>query len=305
MSCTHCSTKFNFFHKELGCSNCGISLCSNCLKQKCIIPSKGSGLFKVCNPCYKKLTTEANTSNVIYPPDKYLKRLENLENPAAPPITVYKDDPRLSKLKDGLSSADQDIADRLAKLKEKQTVPPSDTEIRERLAKLKGSNIDFSKETKLNYAPDMRSDQEKVDSLLEEFGSEININKFYDPSNDLIQRLVALKGEKTKEPEPKITYDADIDSEEEIDKITRKIVGEVSLDERCPIDTFKKSTDDDLRSSPELPWCVICNNDAVYRCLDCSNDLYCSSCNTEIHKSWGETDHKIVPYKQGSGPIVP
>lgn len=49
------------------------------------------------------------------------------------------------------------------------------------------------------------------------------------------------------------------------------------------------------RSSPELPWCVLCNQDARYRCLDC-NDLYCAECNKQVHKTWGETDHRIVSF---------
>lgn len=77
---------------------------------------------------------------------------------------------------------------------------------------------------------------------------------------------------------------------------------EVALDEKCPVNvTVKKgaSTEEsqDGTSSPELPWCVLCNKDAKFRCFDCSGDLYCDECNTEVHKNWGDTDHKVVPYK--------
>lgn len=73
------------------------------------------------------------------------------------------------------------------------------------------------------------------------------------------------------------------------------------MDEKCPIKlspTDKTSLDEEVsRSNPELPWCVLCNNDAVYRCMDCSGDLYCRECSNEVHKTWGDTDHKIVPFK--------
>lgn len=67
------------------------------------------------------------------------RRLENLENPAAPPIVIYKQDSKISALKKGLSVADQELVDRLEKLKDDgKGPPPSETEIRKRLANLKG-----------------------------------------------------------------------------------------------------------------------------------------------------------------------
>lgn len=69
------------------------------------------------------------------------RRLELLENPAAPPITVYKQDPKIASLRTGLSPADQQLVDRLEKLKDKgRAPPPSEVELRKRLATLKGEN---------------------------------------------------------------------------------------------------------------------------------------------------------------------
>lgn len=81
-------------------------------------------------------------------------------------------------------------------------------------------------------------------------------------------------------------------------------MSEVALEDRLPSsakeDTSSRMDDEEFfnRSSPELPWCVLCNKDAQFRCLDCGGDLYCSECNTEAHKNWGDTDHRIVTYKQ-------
>lgn len=59
----------------MGCTNCGLSFCSKCLKQKCKIPSKGDGEYNVCKLCFAKLTSGANLtqSPVIFPPDIFLK----------------------------------------------------------------------------------------------------------------------------------------------------------------------------------------------------------------------------------------
>lgn len=65
--------------------------------------------------------------------------MESLENPARPPITMYKQGSTLDKLRAGLDPADQEIVNRLKKLKdeEKQVPPPTEEEIRRRLALLK------------------------------------------------------------------------------------------------------------------------------------------------------------------------
>lgn len=71
------------------------------------------------------------------------RRIESLDNPSRPPITVYQSNTKMQQLKRGLSEADQEIADRLEKLREdrKQGPIPSDTEIRERLAKLRDESF--------------------------------------------------------------------------------------------------------------------------------------------------------------------
>lgn len=67
-----------------------------------------------------------------------------MENPAAPPITVYREDPKMSALKIGLSVADKGLVDRLEKLKEKPALAPSDSELRARLARLKDNPFESS-----------------------------------------------------------------------------------------------------------------------------------------------------------------
>ncbi|CAH0550774.1 unnamed protein product [Brassicogethes aeneus] len=323
MSCNHCSTKFNFFHKEMGCSHCGLSFCNKCLKQKCKIPSKGNGEYNVCRICFNKLTTgnSANQSTSQPPPDTFLKRLENLENPSAPPITIYKQnhDQRGQNLRAGLSQVDQKLVERLEKLKEdKGPPPPSEIEIRKRLANLRGENdyVEGPSRQPL-FTNDTRSEQQRVDSLLDQFVNEREIELAYNPQEEIEARLATLREKGVRPNEgPYIANLHDSgSSEEELDKITKKIMDEVALEQRCSLPTENKtkpqpirskaasnsSTEDDesggRSASAELPWCVLCNNDARYRCYDCSGDLYCNECHKEVHKNWGDSDHKVVPYK--------
>lgn len=73
---------------------------------------------------------------------------------------------------------------------------------------------------------------------------------------------------------------------------------EVKLDQKASRDVIMSDgvEEQEFRTdSFELPWCVLCNNDASVRCIDC-DDLYCQSCSTEVHRK-SDTDHRIVPFK--------
>lgn len=48
----------------------------------------------------------------------------------------------------------------------------------------------------------------------------------------------------------------------------------------------------------ELPWCIICNEDAKIRCLGCDRDLYCNGCFEEGHKDEDMKCHSFEPYKK-------
>ncbi|KAK7104442.1 abscission/NoCut checkpoint regulator-like isoform X2 [Littorina saxatilis] len=59
--------------------------------------------------------------------------------------------------------------------------------------------------------------------------------------------------------------------------------------------------DSDYEDPDELPYCIICTEDALIRCIDCDMDLYCNRCFKEGHKDLGLTDHRSVPYKAPKG----
>jgi len=78
--------------------------------------------------------------------------LDSLENPAKPPIVMYKHTNHWDKLKKGLEPADQQIVDRLQKLKDdKQCHPlPTDDEIKQRLALLKDQDPEANRSKAIN-----------------------------------------------------------------------------------------------------------------------------------------------------------
>nr|CAH7768413.1 unnamed protein product [Callosobruchus chinensis] len=338
MPCNHCGVKFNFLHKEMGCSNCGQSFCGKCLRQKCKIPSKDDKDHNVCRTCYSKLTSPGSTEGadqLAMAPDVFFKRMENLEKPTSQsPITVYRQDPinKEQFLYAGLSQADVQLAKRLQKLKDDDGGPkrlPTDAEIRARLSKLKDENYYTEEPTKgkVLYPVDSRSESERVDSLLEQFVKEKDIELSKNPAVEGIEaRLATLReqgvrpneGSYVRQLHDELPAEGTDSEEQEVEKLTRKIMDEVAMDARNPLKSRSKSkeqegdedssderdgSEDEVeekvrRDSPELPWCVLCNNDATYRCLDCTGDLYCDECNREVHQNWGENDHKVVRYKR-------
>lgn len=140
-----------------------------------------------------------------------------MENPAKPPIVMYKHTSHWDKFKKGLEPADQEIVDRLQKLKEEdKSTALSVDEIRRRLALLKDEDPDASNH-KTNvcsqiriykmfilqyllcyrtqiHQVDTRTDQQKTDDLIQEYLEQLELSSGSDPASEIQSRLRSLQG---------------------------------------------------------------------------------------------------------------
>ncbi|XP_011675887.2 abscission/NoCut checkpoint regulator isoform X1 [Strongylocentrotus purpuratus] len=142
---------------------------------------------------------------------------------------------------------------------------------------------------------------------------------------DIAGRLAHLQGVQPVENTGNLDLNDDSDEDEEkaSQRLIQQLLEEDKLDDRVAADGFQVPTGtklqpkpttntisekphvDDLKYDPprpqtdpdELAWCCICNEDAVLRCVDCDNDLYCKRCFREGHRDFGIESHKIKPYK--------
>ena len=73
MPCTNCTKEFSLFTREYGCTNCGFSVCSSCLKHSITIQDhKGSKQVEVCLSCLSKHQAPPQP---VAPPEVLQKRL--------------------------------------------------------------------------------------------------------------------------------------------------------------------------------------------------------------------------------------
>lgn len=308
------------------------------------MPRLNNKPHKVCLSCYDRLTKEqlaggsssssSNTAtttasaagvvdvvdrpSVLLTPDDILK------------ISANDDEPSSSILQP--ESADDAIRTRLQRLKEARAAdaasskPPaaaqSDRDIAIRIANLKDQHyIDESAgrgDASILLNTDRRTDQEKMNDLLEQFAAEVKLDQDADPIRDIERRLAALRAGNSEGAASERTgvvqqqqgaaeeLDDDENDADHAKRLVERYMAEAALedvaDEReleltaeeqdfvahsaAKADQQKKASAEtgggnNNADEEELPWCVICNEDAALRY---QGDLFCRSCYKEVLK---------------------
>ena len=124
--------------------------------------------------------------------------MEKLENPNKSPIVVYAEDSRMVNLKRGMSIEDQQLVNRLSKLKseirEMKGDIPSQSEIEERLAKLKGIDPEVYRKPAALYVKPKTNNVDDATDLINQIREEVAIDR----QSDLPSETPAIQSEQVK-----------------------------------------------------------------------------------------------------------
>ncbi|XP_040188885.1 abscission/NoCut checkpoint regulator isoform X2 [Rana temporaria] len=150
----------------------------------------------------------------------------------------------------------------------------------------------------INHELDAEYLEREKDRILRDAAAELqDENTRQEKMLGIAKRLAALQG---KDPD-KVTVDniklPDSDEETEEEGIQR-ILKQHKLPAQNPPgrSTAVKAQVADS-DEEELPWCCICNEDAVLRCHSCDDDLYCKRCFREGHDKFDQKDHQTSIYR--------
>uniref|UniRef100_A0A8C5LE31 Abscission/NoCut checkpoint regulator n=1 Tax=Jaculus jaculus TaxID=51337 RepID=A0A8C5LE31_JACJA len=125
----------------------------------------------------------------------------------------------------------------------------------------------------------------------------------------LAKRLAILQGQDPNRVKFQDYHlpDSDVDEDEEIQRVIQQLTEEAVLDEasgfNIPVEPAAPSQAQPCRArtktqaeEDELPWCCICNEDAILRCSGCDGDLYCARCFRDGHVNFELKEHQTCVY---------
>lgn len=295
-NCQTCGRTFGFFTKELGCPKCNKVFCKKCLCYKIAASDNPKKTILVCLRC-SKIQVDPSIANKNKKP-----QLEEL-------LVVKPEEVTSPILEPSTSNDDILIKNRLDELKDPaMTVENSNIDdLQMRLANLKG--VDYKKpKDKIIFSTDTRTEQEKIDDLLKQFVEEKEINQQYTSQaeessgsiDDIEKRLALLRGQDPSKFKSQLPDFSDETEQEEVDRTIMQYLEEAKLpdlDETIEsefINSIPKP--ENKKDIEELPFCEICNEDAVIRCLECEN-IFCHRCFLEFHEDEEYKNHKTKPYQ--------
>ncbi|CAL1278662.1 unnamed protein product [Larinioides sclopetarius] len=231
----------------------------------------------------------------------------------APPIQVFRPTEKIT--------TDEQASNLITQITEEvaldsRLVRPED-EIAARLARLRDEPVPLPKRdtTEFNipesFSPE-KAEEMPVDveySMMQEVSrkfSEMACKDVKELNTDAEYKNLLFSMQKKKETERE-------DDEEEANKLVEKFlatqlddVDMEEIDSLNDLDTEKSNAKGNKEGmdEEELPWCVICTEDAKIRCFGCEGDLYCSRCFKECHDSLDIKDHKTCPYLPPKVPVL-
>lgn len=304
-NCQTCGKVFGFFTKELGCVRCNRVFCKKCLSYKVLDKENPKKHLFVCLRCFKL----DESGNYSAKKNEKVQKIEEL-------LEVKPDefsDPVLEPNAQMPNASD--IQHRLKNLKrsDEDTEDQNIDDIHKRLANLKG--VDYKPTAnKVLFALDSRSEQEKINDLLKQFVEEKEINdQNEEPTtsascdepgsiDDIEKRLAILRGLDLNKMKTQINdQQVEETEQEEINRTVLQYIEEAKLPDFA-LDPDEEELISSIPPPPggknleELPFCEICNEDAVIRCLECEN-IFCHRCFLEFHDEEDYRTHKTKPYE--------
>lgn len=307
---------------------CKYSFCSGCLKYKLVRDGKK---FNVCLRCSKlssaveppvpQRTTQLHKHKSIESQcgGKVESASKSVSSKLEPQQTPKPNDDDLIRGRlDALKTNDHDptTSDQVAVASCSSAGADGNIDIEKRLAALKGVEYkDYKNAAQRFMTPENRTEEQQIQDLIGRYADETTLNNVMDgkrleQDEDIMRRLNALKefpvtGHTGNVP-PRPTALPHSDSDESVneEEVATKLARQYEEEGKIAAKSDPDESDDDMmrptvpaNDEEELPWCTICNEDAVLRCKGCGNDLYCSSCYKEFHYDEDPREHKTEAFK--------